>query len=140
MTIAKAIRDRLHGEATVNSLVGTFADRPAVFEKDATPVGYDVENNGACVVIGGAVGSQNQDTTDAYRSTETYRIRCYAPEGRENAQKLAEAVKLALHDKPLSVDGFEISGMTATRPTGAPTSSPSVEGRLVNLTIHLKEL
>lgn len=140
MTIAKAVRDKLQGEATVAALVGEFANRAAVFEKGAAPVGYDVENDGACVIIGGAVGTQNEDTTDAYRSRENYRIRCYAPEGREKAQKLAEAVKKALHDKLLAVAGLEISGMTATRPTGAPTSSPSVEGRLVNLTIHLKEL
>lgn len=137
--IAQAVRDLLQSDTDIKALTGKYAGKAAVFLGGAVPNNYDVDKDGGAITIGGALGTQNQDTFDDYYTQETYRIRCYAQDGRERAQALGKAAKDALHDKPLTVSGLEISGMTATRPVTAPTTSLSVEGRIVNLTILLKE-
>lgn len=132
---------RLIGDATLTALLAEFSSAPAVFEDGKAPSEFEHGEN-AMVVVTPATNNANPDTFSASMREEIVTVRLYhKPDGSSlPLQQAAERVR-ALFKNWGSVAGTggtiihaEVSG-----PFPAPTDDPSLDGRIVSITLLIKE-
>lgn len=135
---------RLAGDAVLSGLLDVFKASAALF---TVPVPHDFEaGERACVMIDAPTDDEDQDTyTEEYRLVDM-NIRLYgkptpANGGTQNLSDAAAAVYERLKRWPAEAltGGGRFVSATVSGPVGAPTSDPTVVGRLINVRIMIKE-
>lgn len=135
---------RLAGDAALAGFLDIFNNSPALF---TVPVPHDFQaGERACVMIDAPTDDEDEDTyTEEYRNVDI-NIRMYgkptpANGGTQNLSDAAAAVYDRLKRWPAQAltGGGRFISATVSGPVGAPTSDPTVVGRLINVRIKLKE-
>ena len=138
------IFQRLAGDAALAGFLDIYNNSPALF---TVPVPHEFEaGERACVMIDAPTDDENDDTySEEYRIIDI-NIRVYgkptpANGGTQNLSDAAAAVYWRLKrwmPENLSGGGKLVSA-TVSGPVGAPTTDPTLVGRLINVQIKLEE-
>lgn len=132
---------RLTGDVTLSAMLAEYAGAPAVFEDGKVPVEFE-HGELPCIVITSPSNAANPDTFDANGRNEQVTARLYhKPEGSSLAlQQAAERVRVLFKNwGPSSVTGGTVIHAEVSGPIPAPTDDPSLDGRIVSISLLIKE-
>lgn len=136
-----AVFARLTGDATLTALLATYASAPAVFEDGSVAPEYE---HGVLpmVVVGAPTHAGDSDTFDANMRAETIGLRLYhQPDGSSlPLVQAAERVRALFKNwGSVAIDGGTVIQTEVAGPVPAPTDDPSLDGRIVQLSLLIKE-
>lgn len=145
LDIAGAIRTRLAGDATLVALLSAYGSPsgPAIFVGDTIPEDMieAITDKPAIIVEEPGIQDDASDYTSAQRSVQT-NIRLYNKPNGSGLPMLnaAERARTLLHHWATeSFSTGELHGSFVSGPQRAPTSDPSLEGRLLIVRLEIKE-
>lgn len=134
---------RLTADATLTALLLSYAAAPAVFEDGKAPAGaVDALATLPLALVTPATNQANPKTFDAKWREERVDVRLYhKPAGSSlPLQQAAERVRVLFDDYgPASITSGSVVNATVSGPFPAPTDDPSLDGRIVQLTLLIKE-
>lgn len=136
-----AVFARLTGDATLQALLATHASAPAVFEDGATPPEF---THGVLpiVVVGAPTHVNDDDTLSEAMRSEQIALRLYhRPVGASlPIVQAAERIRTLFKNwGPVAVTGGTVIQTEVVGPSPAPTDDPSIDGRVVILSLLIKE-
>lgn len=136
-----AVFARLTGDATLTALLATYASAPAVFEDGSVAPEFE---HGVLpiVVVGAPTHAGDSDTFDAFMRTETIALRLYhQPEGASlPLVQAAERIRTLFKNwGSVAITGGTVIQTEVAGPIPAPTDDPSLDGRIVQLSLLIKE-
>lgn len=136
-----AVFARLTGDAALTALLAEYSSAPAVFEDGAAPP--DFEHGESPIIIVGAPTHLNDDDTfsEAMRA-EQIALRLYhKPVGASlPIVEAAERVRTLFKNwGPVAITGGTVIQTEVVGPSPAPTDDPSIDGRVVILSLLIKE-
>lgn len=131
MNVTPAIYALLADDATLASLLATYAGLPAVFTTDPAPGNAELPY----IVTAGAVSDVPFDTKDKVGRQIMRDVRCYAAATGSTAvvEAMAERVRELLHRQQVAVDGIGWLMSNCTGPLAA--DSLKAYGRIVTVTM-----
>lgn len=102
--VTQAIYDRLAGDATLEGLIATYNDQPAIFTVDPAPGDAELPY----IVTAGEFAAAAFDTKNSEGRQLWRDVRCYAAADGSavTVETIAERVRELLHRDPLAVAGF----------------------------------
>lgn len=136
-----AVFARLTGDATLTALLATYATAPAVFEDGAVPPEF-AHGVKPIVVVGAPSHAGDTDTLDAFMRSEQIGLRLYhQPNGASlPLQQAAERIRALFKNwGSAAITGGTVIQTEVAGPLPAPTDDPSLDGRIVQLTLLIKE-
>lgn len=140
LDIAAALRTALINEATIAGLLSDYQNDPAVFTR--TPVPTDAKK--PFIVVSPDVTITDFDGLISRRPEVVRDILIYGdqPDDFRTVEQIGYSVRELFHRKKDSIilTGFNVVDVTAVGPRAAPTSNEETVGRLVTLTILLREI
>lgn len=136
-----AVFARLTGDATLTALLAVYATAPAVFEDGSVPP--ELEHGDKPIIVVGAPAHAGDDDTfsEAMRS-EQIGLRLYhKPEGASlPLVQAAERVRTLFKNwGAVAITGGTVIQTEVAGPIPAPTDDPSLDGRIVQLSLLIKE-
>lgn len=132
---------RLTADATLTAQLATYGDAPAVFEDGKVPADL-VADDDPFVVVTPPTNDANDEDFSAARRVETIAMRLYhKPQGSSlSLQIAAERVRALFRNwGPASVTGGSVLHASVAGPSPAPTDDPSLDGRIVSVSLIIKE-
>lgn len=132
---------RLTGDATLAAMLATYGSGRAVFEDGKTPPEFAF-GTAPAVLVGAPAHQGNDDSFDADMRLEQLIVRLYhRPDGSSLPLHTAAERVRALFNKwgPAAITGGTMINATVSGPVPAPTEDPTLDGRLMYLTLLIKE-
>lgn len=132
---------RLTGDATLTALLAEYASAPAVFEDGKVAPEYE-HGEDPMAVVTPPTNVGNPDTYSANLRQENLMVRLYhKPEGSSLALHTAAERVRALFKNwgSAAITGGTVIQAEVSGPFPAPTDDPSLDGRIVSITLLIKE-
>lgn len=132
---------RMAADATLTALLAEFQEAPAIFEDGQVPPEFQFGSTPIAVVASPA-HQGDDDTFDADMRREQITVRLYhRAEGSSlPLQAAAEQVRALFKNwGPSAITGGTMVNATVSGPLPAPTEDPTLDGRIVYLTMLIKE-
>ena len=136
-----AVFARLTGDATLTALLASHAAAPAVFEDGAAPPSL-VLGELPVILVGAPTHAGDDDTFDGKLRSEQINLRLYhKPEGASlPLVEAAERVRALFKTwGATAITGGTVIQTEVAGPIPAPTDDPSTDGRIVQLSLLIKE-
>lgn len=147
MNITAALYGALAADGTLTGYLGTFNSAPAIFSTDPPPADYDL-TGGHMIVLPAPNADEPDDTLSTLGRDVVRNIRVYASKrdgdgdivhSEAALETTALRVRTLLHHAALAITGAQTLVCTVSGPTGAPTTSADVSGRLLSVRIKAQE-
>ena len=136
MNTGDAIYTRLTGDAEFVALCGTFATQPSVFVGDVIGSNVKAAQHGPFVIVRDAAVTDEDTGLDLRR--QVMRVFIYGEPAQE-VGALSVKVRDLLHRTRFSTSDGQVIGSKASGPVDAPTSDPSIIGRVVTVAFLKQE-
>jgi hypothetical protein len=136
-----AVFARLTGDATLLALIAAHATAPAVFEDGAVPPEF-AHGVKPIIVVSSPSHAGDDDTMDGKLRSELIALRLYhQPNGASlPLQQAAERARTLFKDwGAVAITGGTVIQTEVSGPFPAPTDDPSLDGRIIQLTLLIKE-
>jgi hypothetical protein len=136
-----AVFARLTGDATLTALLAVYATAPAVFEDGSVPPELE-HGDKPIIVVGAPSHAGDDDTFSGAMRSEQIGLRLYhKPEGASlPLVQAAERVRTLFKNwGAVAITGGTLIQTEVAGPIPAPTDDPSLDGRIVQLTLLIKE-
>ena len=138
LDIAPDIRTAIINEAPISGLLSEWQGEPSVFTRRPTPPNV----SGVMVVISEDIALNDFDGLDSDRPMVIRDVAVYGdnPDDYRTVELVAYEIRKLFHRSKLSItnDEYYIIDMVATGPRSAPTSDEEIIGRVVTLTVKLR--
>lgn len=141
MDVQAIVFARITGDATLTALLGVHSAAPAVFEDGKVSPEFEHGTKPLCVITPPS-NNANPDTLDAALREELITVRLYhKPAGSSSPLHLAAERVRALFKNwgSAAVTGGTVIHAEVSGPFPAPTDDPSLDGRIVSITLLIKE-
>lgn len=141
MDIQAIVFARLIGDATLMALLSEYDSAPAVFEDGKVAPDYEHGVKPLAVVTPPS-NNANPDTFDASLRDEVVSVRLYhRPDGSSlPLHQAAERIRALFRNwGSAAVTGGTVIHAEVAGPFPAPTDDPSLDGRIINITLLVKE-
>lgn len=136
-----AVFARLTGDATLAALIATHASAPAVFEDGAVPPEF-VHGVLPIIVVGAPTHAGDADTLSERMRAEQIGLRLYHSPAGASLPLVAAAERVRTLFKnwgAVAITGGTVIQTEVAGPIPAPTDDPSLDGRIVQLSLLIKE-
>ena len=138
LDIAPGIRTAIIDEASISGLLSEWQGEPAVFTRRPTPP----DATGIMVVISEDIAVNDFDGVDSDRPMLIRDVLVYGdnPDQYREVEVVAYAIRQLFHRNKASItnDEYYIIDVVASGPSSAPTSDDEIIGRVVSLTVKLR--
>lgn len=133
--VTRAIYHRLASDTDLTGALPVFQGRPSIFAERSVPAQAPLPYVHIRPVISQAPwNTLDREGWEVGRDIVVYDT----DRGSEGpVDDLAEQVRLALHNRPLVIEGWHNATITATGPADAP-EEPGFTGRIVSLLIRIQ--
>lgn len=141
MNLQAVVFARITGDATLVALLATHSAAPAVFEDGKVSPEFE-HGTLPMAVITPPSNNGNPDTLDASLREELISIRLYHKPAGSSLPLFSAAERLRALFKnwgSAAVTGGTIIHAEVSGPFPAPTDDPSLDGRIVSITLLIKE-
>ena len=132
---------RLTGDATLTALLSTFGGAPAVFEDGKVAPEFE-HGPQPMAVVTPPTNNGNPDTLDSFMRDELVTVRLYhKPDGSSlPLHQAAERIRALFKNwGGVAVAGGDLIHAEVSGPFPAPTDDPSLDGRIVSISLLIKE-
>lgn len=137
--LAPSLRTAISANTTITGLIQTWAGEPAVFTRRPAPAGAEYP----FVMIGPDRSVTDADGLTSNRPIAVRDIAVYgiAKDHYREVEMAARSLRELFHRNrwSLAVTGWDVIEVQAAGPIPAPTDDEKTIGRLVSLTIQLRE-
>jgi hypothetical protein len=135
-----AVFSRLYNDIALAGMLAEYGEAPAIFEDGQVPYEYEFTSR-PIIVVEPPAHQEDRDTFDADMRIELLRLRLYhRPAGASlPIQQAAERVRELVRNWTGDITGGRIINTTVSGPQPAPTDDPSLDGRLLSITLLIKE-
>ena len=132
---------RITGDATLTALLASYAAAPAVFDDGKVPAEFE-HGSLPMAVLTPPSNNGNPDTFSEKMREEVLSVRLYhKPAGSSLPLHSAAARVRALFKNwgATAITGGTLIHAEVSGPFPAPTDDPSLDGRIINITLLIKE-
>lgn len=136
-----AVFARLTGDATLTALIALYASAPAVFEDGKVPPEFE-HGDKPIIVVGAPAHAGDADTFSEAIRSEQIGLRLYHKPDWSSLPlaQAAERVRTLFKNwGAVAITGGTVIQTEVVGPSPAPTDDPSLDGRIVQLTLLIRE-
>jgi len=140
MDASAGIRSRLAGNAPLCALLAVYGGVPAILT-EPLPADYEVEAKPS-IIVGEPILNDADDTYTNNGRDIQLRARIYSKHNGSSIaiNAVAEAARALLHNwTTASFPGGSLLASFVSGPVAGPTSDPSIEGRILTVSLKIKE-